>query len=99
MPFLTTPLTQTPDSCEKPKKQNEIEEQLSFCDKQAENLASRIGVLEGKLSPVLRRIPEEENVKKDALELTPLANSIRKIGNSIQFFTDKLQSIINRLEL
>jgi len=81
------------------KKISEVESQFIFCDKQNENLASAISLLETRLSPVLRGKNKGEEACEKEPELTPIANDIRKIGNNMGFFVERIRDILARLEI
>lgn len=82
-----------------PPKVSEVENQFKFCDVQRENLNSKIELLETRLSSVLRKISKgEDSCEKDS-ELTPLAEGIRKIGKDMEFFVERIQNILERLEI
>jgi hypothetical protein len=97
MPIFTSPL---PSGSVAPKK-SEVEEQFIYCTAGMKDLESIIQILESRLSPVLRAISsdQDEGDKLAELPLTPLAESIRKMGKDIEFYTIKIRRILGRLEI
>jgi len=85
------------------KKVSEMENQFSFTELKMRQLDELIGKLEISLSPVLRVIsPSEANKgekRKEIEPLTPLAEKIKQIGDTIDIFGKRIRNILERLEL
>ena len=88
------------ESADAPKKISQVEEQLIYCDNMRSNLSNIITKLSDKLSGVLRE-PNPSTVResKKEMELTPLAEIIKKNGREMEFFASRIKDIIDRVEI
>lgn len=82
-------------------RQSEVSAQISFCHTQTGALNEVLDMLIHKLEPVLnkRNVAEKGQGDKPMSELTPLANEIRIIGNSVQMNVSKIQRLIDQIEI
>jgi len=82
-----------------PKQLSEVEQQFNYCNKARENLGTLIETLEDRLAPILRKISSGEAIGSKEEELTPLANEIKKFGSVMEIFSNRIKSILERLEI
>ena len=81
------------------KKASHTENAMLIQDKAILNLHSLIGTLTERLSSILRgETPQTEKGKEDET-LVPLADKIRENARSIESANERIENIINRLEL
>ena len=82
------------------KKQSETESQLESFSVAIMNLGKEIVELESALNPVLRgQDDEKEESDTPQPTLTPLANKLREMKNSVIISAEKIREIRNRLEI
>ena len=83
-----------------PKKVSQVEEQFSYLNEQIKRLENKIVRLEDVLNPIL--LPICGDVRKDGLEkpkLVPLADGINICARDIERHSDRISTILGRLEL
>jgi hypothetical protein len=79
---------------------SEVDNEISFCNSRNEELESVVILLNEKLSPILRRDTcTSISDGKDSVEITPLANSIRVIGQKTATQIEKIREIIGKLAI
>ncbi len=82
-----------------PKKISEVEEQFIYCDKVRVQLAEVITTLADRLAPVLRQQNPSTEGECEKEQLTSMAESIKKNGREMEYFTRRIRDIIDRLEI
>ena len=97
--MLGQALSSSESAIKPPPKSSEIDNQISFCDRESGRSGELIIKLSSKLSPILRQLPPEKGEAKAEPNLTPLAEKIRSIGYGFKLFGDEIESILERLEL
>lgn len=81
-------------------RMTQVEGQLNTAESSMSRLHDRIETIANRLRPVLNI--RDENAKKPGAPecvLVPLANRIRTIDNGIQSAVEKLETIINGIEI
>lgn len=83
------------------EKQGQVSEQLSYVAGNLDNLERLIVRLEEKLSPILsgNEGKAELTENKKAGPLVELANQISKVSSGIAVLSDRVDSIIRRIEI
>ena len=83
----------------KPQRPSQVSEQSGNVSGAINRLADTISDLGDKLPRVLRDEPENESVSEKDEELVALAHDLRVNANDINVQTNRLRSMIERLEL
>ena len=81
-------------------RQTQVFRELELSSKAAENLSMAINDLESRLAEVLSiepPIPGKES--KDRAEMVPLAEKLHQLNNIISDSTNRIRSIIGRIEI
>jgi len=92
-------MNMTCDAAKPTERKREADEQLDEAMGAVEGLHKLLESLEGRLRPVLRQEPESNSKDSAVVNLTPLADNIRRIGFGVTLGCSKLNSILNRLEV
>ena len=81
-------------------KQSQVTEQLNNLDGGIANLHETINALVSRLEFVLRKEPPTEQCAgKDKTEIVPLARILEDHADSVRAAKDKINNILDRLEL
>jgi len=84
----------------KPAEQSQVTEQLNSLDRDIASLHEAINALVARLEFVLRKDPPKEQcVGKDKPEIVPLARILEDHADSVRAARDKIDDILDRLEL
>lgn len=81
------------------KRQSQTVEHLGRTSEEVSELHGVIAILADRLSTALRLETPEKVSQEDALELVPLAHSIKELEFSVKDARAKIESILGRLEL
>lgn len=81
------------------KQASQIDEQSEFLEKSIAQLVETIEVLEGRLTRLIRDIEPRETKEGVEANLVPFANFLRGQAWAVQIAKNKINSILERLEL
>ena len=85
---------------ETPQRQSQVTEQLNNLDRGIVSLHEAINALVARLELVLRKdVLNEQCVGKDKAEIVPLAYVLEGHADSVKMARDKIDDILDRLEL
>ena len=82
-----------------PKKQPQVERRLKVTLDTINNVLDRTNQLDDRLQGVLLTSVADPEEKKDTVELVPVAQEIKIIGEIAEQALEAIESIIDRLEL
>ena len=82
-----------------PQRQSQVSEQMDNLERGVSELSESVESLESRLSKVLTVQPPTTQGEKTPDEIVELANGIRISKGRIVDITNKVQDILNRLEL
>lgn len=82
-----------------PKKQPQVERRLKVTLDTINNVLDRTNQLDDRLQGVLLISVADPEEKKDTVELVPVAQEIKIIGEIAEQALEAIESIIDRLEL
>lgn len=82
-----------------PKRQTQVAKQLTINNDLMGRLSEAISSLEDRISAVLTPSMPQVSDKADQEELVPLAGDMRLINDKALIQIEKLESILNRLEI
>ena len=84
-----------------PKRQRQVAEELDLLDKDIESLSAVVANIEGQLSSVLTEPmpPEDKNIKVALPAKVPLAENIQEARHRVRSQSNRLNNMLDRLEL
>jgi hypothetical protein len=80
-------------------KITQVDEQCAFLDKSLVRLAETINFLEARLERVIRPLEPEETKEGDEANFVPMADFIRSKAWQVQVCSNRINSLLQRLEL
>lgn len=92
--------TNQPQNCGAVERQSQLSRELDSANCQVDSLDKIVSALAQRLQPLLRdECPTESDCKMAIETIVPVADIVRSTTRRIGNITDRLDSILNRIEL